>query len=312
MPDYRDVRVNVTLTNVIRDYKFQDQQFAADIVAPPVQVVSSIGTYKTLGRELLSTQHSDALGGEGELTRIGYEMGSATYECLPYGLKMLVTDREIRQSPPGFDPMRQAAITLLHGLKLREELRIATLAAVAGTPVNYSTPSNDWDHADATIVTDINAAKVLFKANMGGRGPTHFLFGDHVANEIVNQIDLSTLVVAAAALNRPLDLLNTAFSGDDLPPRIFGMQKIVPSVYHNTALIGATEALANIWDQDAYMFLLSSDLQGATWAHQFRLTDAVVRQWRSEDPSGWWVAAEWEVDEVEVNANAKWRFIDIT
>jgi hypothetical protein len=312
MPDYRDVRVNVTLTNVIRDYKFQNVNLIADIVAPPAPVISSIGTYKTLGRELLSTQHSDALGQEGELTKIGYEMSSSTYECMPYGLKMLVTDREINQAPPGFDPMRQAAITLLHGLKLREELRIVTLAQVAGTPTNYSTPSNDWDVDNATIVADINAAKVLFEANMGGPDPTDFVIPNHIANEMVNQQEILALLSAVGAIPRPLDVLNLAVTGSDLPGSIFGMKLHQPKARHNTANLGATEVIANLWGDDAYMFLIDNDLQGASWARQFRLTDVAIRQWRSFDPLGWWVGAEWEVDEVQLNSNAMWRFIDVT
>lgn len=314
MPDYRDVRVNVTLTNFVRNYKFENVNFMADIVAPPVAVTTSVGTYKTLGRELLSSQHSDALGPEGQLTKIGYEMGSGTYECLPYGLKILVTDREIKQAPAGFDPLRQAAVTLVHGLKLREELRVVALAAAASTsnPDCSVTPSNDWDHADATIVSDITSTKALFIANMGGWDPTHILFGNHIGNEIVNQVDLGALIQAAAALGRPTDLLNLAFTGDNLPSRIFGMQLLQPKVYHNTALIGATEVLANVWGDDAYMFYIDPSPDSATWARQFRLTDVVVRQWRENDPAGWWVAAEWEVDEVQTTSAAIYRMVDVT
>lgn len=304
MPSGQEVVVDVTLTNFIRDYRFQDQMMAQDIVAPLIPVTSFKGRWKELGRELLNIHVSDTGGDTDETNRIDYGVTEKTYEAIERRLKILVTDRELRNAPSRLQLMRQAAITVTHGLRLRQEYRIATLA---GATSNTSSPANDWDDPSATIVADIKAGKLAFKAALGMK-PTHILIPDHVADEIMGQADIIALLQAAAALSDARGIFNQF----DLPATLLGMKTIVPDAMYNSAEPGATESISRIWGDDAYLFSVRAPGMGARWAAQARSLGFTIVRWRSMDPAGWWVKAVHETDEVEVTSEAIHKFVDVT
>ena len=307
MPSIHDVRVDVTLTNFVRNYRFERQLMAHDLIAPLVPVTSFAGRYKELGKELLNINVSDSGGERGETNEIGYDVTEATYEAIERRLKILVTDREIKYSPSKLQPMRQAAIAVTHALKLRQEARIETLAVATS---NSTTPGNDWDNAAATIVADVNAGIAAMKGILGFK-PTHWLIPDHVADEIAGQATIVAAIQAAAAMNRPMELLNTLHGGA-LPSVMFGMKVIIPTVMYNSAEPGAAIVVARIWDQDSYLFSLGGAGTGANWAVQMQSTAFTIVKWRNPDPPGWYVKAVFERDEIEVTPEAIHKFIDVT
>jgi len=310
MPDYRDVRVDMTLTNFVRNYPFTQLVGVADTVAPVKPVGSSVGRYKTWGREWLRVNISDAVAQRGKANEIRFEAGEGTYECMPYALKTLVTDREIREAANALDPLKQAALLVTAGLNLRKEIRVATLAALNTTYVVADV--TDWDNDAAVIVANINAAKTVTKSAMGGIPPTHILFGDHVADEIVGQQDIVAMLQAAAAMSNPQAMFG-ALTAEALPPSIMGLKKLVPNLWYDSAVEGhATEHLLHSWGDDAYVFHIDPGMETATWAIQPESLGFTITRWRENDPAGWWIKAEMERDEVEVTAYANCKIIDVT
>jgi len=313
MPSYRDTRVDMTLTNFVRNYPFTQLRAVADIVAPVKQVPSSIGHIKQYGREFLNVNIADTLSQRGKANEIRFEVSDGHFECIPYGLKTFVSDKEINQSMNALDPMKQATLLLMHALKLRNEIRVADFALASVTSSTFIlTPAQDWDNAAATIVADINLAKAALKTNMGGVPATHILFGDHIADEMCGQATIIAMIQTAAALGNPQNIWSTLTS-DALPPTIMGLTKLVPNMYYDNAVEGhATEHLLHSWGDAGYLFHIDPGAETATWAIQPESMGVVITKYRENDPPGWWIRAEWERDIVEINANAIHQEADLT
>ena len=307
MPDYRELRISVALSNVIRNYKYEEQTLIQDIVAPPEPVGGSSGTLKTLGKEILRTGISDALGPHGKASELSYAAGEATYACAPYALKMIVTDRDQRDAPAIHNPRKHAAIMCMHGLKLRRELRVV---AKADATSNATAIAPDWDDGSATIVADILAGKKSSKALLGFK-PNTIVFGDHVGDEIVGQSNIIDYLKTVAALQKPSSWFES-LDGSDLPSKFFKMMLLQPDCMHDTALEGATISLSNIWGDNAYLFHIDKTGNTRTWAITAMRMPMTVMTYKSNDPSGEWVKCEWEYDTVEVNSDAVYELTDVT
>ena len=307
MPDYRELRISVALTNVIRNYKYEEQTMIQDIVSPQEAVGGSTGTFKTLGKEIIRTGISDALGPHGKASELSYSASESSYTCQPYAFKMMVTDRDVRDSPTIHNPRKHATIMCMHGLKLRRELRLVTLADATS---NATAIAPDWDDDAATIVADVLAGKKSQKALLGFK-PNTFVFGDHIGDEIIGQQDIIDYLKTVAALQKPSSWFES-LDGSDLPSKFFKMRLLQPDVMHDTALEGATVSLENVWGDNAYLIHVDGSGNTRTWSLTAMRQKMVVVTWRSNDPSGEWVKVEWEYDTVEVNSDALWELTDVT
>jgi hypothetical protein len=207
--------------------------------------------------------------------------------------------------------MRQATLTLRHFLRLKKETRLVTLATATS---NSTTPSFDWDDDDnATIVKDINTAKAGMYTALGW-SPTHILFGQHIADEIVGQADIIDLIKYSAAMAKPTAILNN-LSSDDLPPRMMGMQTIIPQAQYNTISPGLTAVYANVWVDDAYLFHLDPASQSPTWAKTFESLGMSIRtvpDAKRGAHGGTFVVGTWEYEVKETTAAACYKIVDVT
>ena len=312
MPDVSQVRIDQQLTGFVRNYGYEKQRTVADTLAPAQKVTSETGTFKTLGDELLDIHVADFVADEAETNRIDYAVGSDTYIAIERSLKMLVTDRQIRQAPNKLAPMQRAAVHCMHGLKLRNDYRFVTVAsatAVAGSQT--TTPAADWSASTAYPTEDLGVAKNAFKVSSYGIEPTHFVMGDHIADEFAANRNVTALISAAAALSQPMQLLTT-ISGKRLPRFIMDMEVIVPSCRYNTAEPGATLSVSPVWGDDAYLFAVDASGDNSGYASQFQELGYTVVRWRSNDPAGWWVRVVRRVVAKETNTRCVHKIIDVT
>jgi len=308
MPKSTDISINVPLTKFVRTYPFTQQNLVGDVVAPPVP--SGIrGEYVAYGNEAANVDVSDFGGEKGEANVVDYQSSIATYTTVLFKLKGFVSQRSIDGAPAGDDPVRRMALNLTWGLKLRNEIRIATLAAANA---NTSTPANDWSADAATIVADINTGKLTFKAAFGV-DPNYILLPDHVADEVAGQQDIASAIQTAAALQNGATILSQLYAGALPTNNFLGMKLLVASgTYISSAPGAATTTYGRCWGDDAYMFYVGSGGDSAGWARQFESLAPTVLTWRSNDPSGTYVMAAMERDIVEVTATAVHKFVDVT
>lgn len=304
---YKGSRVDVTLTNFVRNYKFERQTKAGLTVAPKQSVTSSVGRYKARGQELYDIHVSDTGGERSKANEIGSVVTEVTYETFPYALGWFVTEKEQLQAPPALNPKKHAALSIRHALELRHEDRVVTLAAATG---NTGAIAPDWDDGAATIVADVNGAKATFKGNLGFP-PTHWLFGDHVGDEIVGQADIVDLIKYAAAMQKPTAILS-ALTADELPNRMMGMNVLMPTARRNTAEPGIARVIANIWGDDSYVINIDPSPQSNTWAVTIEVANFVIRLVTSENPRGTWVIGYWDYVVKEITAEGIYRMSDVT
>lgn len=311
MPNSLDYQFSVPLTNWVRNYKLEAQTMAQDIVAPVVARKNGKGSYHTLGLEMFARDTDDTLGTNAEPHELHYDVGSGTFATKEYGAMIFVSNKEKAEALSPWDPMRQAALTVRHFLRLKKETRLVTLAAATS---NTAAASFAWDDDDnAVIVSDVQGAKAALYTALGWSA-THFLFGQHIADEIVGQADIIDLIKYAAAMSKPTAILNS-LSSDDLPPRIMGMKTVIPQAQYNTISPGLTAVYANVWGSDAYLFHLDPSSQSPTWAKTFEslgMSIKTVPDAKRGAHGGSFVIGTWEYEVKEVTAASCYRISAVT
>jgi hypothetical protein len=307
MPNIRDVVVDVTLTNYVRDYRWERQTFVADVVAPVIPVTSFKGRYKALGKELANIDVADHGSDKGETNQIDYDVSEVTFDCIERRLKIFVSQKEINQSPSGLEPLQRAALAVTHGLKLRQERRIVDLA---DNTSNTAAAAAVWSSATlAQFLADNRAAIAAYKLK-AGMPPNLLVIPDHGADGIMMNSALFAAVYTAASLggDTPPEILGMAH-GQALPKRLFNCNVVVPTCMYNSAepIQPNTPTIARVWGNDAYYFGASPVGEGPTWGAQFRSLGFTIVRFPREDPAGWWVKAVHETDEVETTGDSIYR-----
>jgi hypothetical protein len=311
MPNPIDYQFSVPLTNWVRRYPIETQTMAQDRVAPIVQRKTAKGEYQYLGLEMYNLHVDDTLGNRTEPHELFYDAPTTTFTTKEYGAMIFVSNKEKAEALSPLDPVRQGILTCQHFLRLKKEQRVVTLAEATS---NSTTPSFDWDDDDsATIVKDIATAKAGLKANHGFAA-TDILFGDHIADEIVGQADIIDLIKYSAALQKPQAILDN-LSGEDLPPRIFRMNRITPTAMWNNAQPSATASYKNLWADHAYLFVNDNANQSAPWAKTFQSLGMSVRtvpEAKRGARGGMFVICSWEYVVTEVTDTAIYQIDDVT
>ena len=146
-------------------------QPVADFIAPPVEVGTSVGSYKSYDEKnrfhIPNTLR--ALGGRA--TELRFEASDNTYNCSPHALDYPIDNLEAIESAPLENMLREGAIACAEvgGLSHEKTVIDAALAAAgAGTDVNATVATTDLvDLIDIQIANVILAAKYGSLMNVG-------------------------------------------------------------------------------------------------------------------------------------------------
>lgn len=304
MPAASDVRVSITLTKYARDKKWnEDLPWVLPIISPFDDVGSETGVYKTYGDEMLYVDVSDEKSEKGETNEIGYDMDEATFTTKEYAFKTFVSYKEQRQWKHPETAMKRATRFCQNRLLLKAERRLVALASATS---NTTTPSNDWDHASATPVDDIAAAKAAFKSACG-LPATHIIVPEHVMEELAVADQIQSLTKYQNFFNM-LKLSGAAFA--DKSP--FGLTWVVADKQYRSSVRGATATNAYVWGDDAYLARVSNDQLDAPWCKTFRFSPWLVFKWEDKDRGGHYVKVTTDYVIKEVNSDAVHKMVDVT
>ena len=303
MPYSGDVVIDMALTGFVRTYPFRRQKFVQREIAKRWPAKSPEGKYKELGFELVDQHENPRISDRSKAAEIGYDMTEATFETEPSRIKIPVSARTIKNAPPGYDPMKQGAFAVFHYCMLYEERQ---LAALADATTNTTAPANNWDVDAATILDDISDACEAMYDTLGAY-PTDIVIPQKVANAMILQQDVLDLIKAAAALQQPMKILSKLRGPNVLPEPFMNMVPHIPNVQYNSAAKGATRVLAPVWSDNVTLYLRDDDSQGSTWAINPAHVDYTIVKWRENDPSGWYVACDYEMDWIEVTSEAVYQ-----
>lgn len=302
----KDMAVDILMTNLVRVYKYEDARMIADIVAPPKQVRSRTGTWKTRGKEALDIFVSDHGSDRGQTHEIGFATGESTYTCTMRRLKIFVSDEEISERG-AIDPIQEAVILLRHAIDLRQEIRIRNLADATSNGV---TIGNDWD-ISATVHADVAAAKNAFEVQLG-QSATHIVIPSHIANEVLANAAIDMGVFTATSI--PRGTAATAMIDVGVfPTNPWGLKPIIPNVMYNAAVNPLTSTPTRVWaDDDVYLLRIDSGTRTFGWAVQQELMKPTIVRWRDEDAGGWYYKIIAKRDENEVTPEAIYQLSDVT
>jgi len=304
MPRAADVRVSIPLTKWARDAKWNEGlPWLLPVVAPYEPVASEQGTYKYYGTEMLLVDVQDVKAEKGETNEIGYDISEDEFTTYERAFKTFVSYKEIRQWQHPETAKKRAVRFLQNRLLLKAERRLVALAAAAA---GTSTPSNDWDHADATPVDDIAAGKAAFKTACG-QAATDIVVPEHVMEELAVADQIQDLQKYQNFFNM-MHITGANFAKQSP----FGLRWHVADKQYISSVRGATVATAAVWGDDAYLFRVSNDSLDAPYAKTFRFSAWLVFEWEDKDRGGFYVKCTSDYITKVVNAAAVHRFIDVT
>lgn len=304
MPRAADVRVTLPLTKWARDKKWNEATpWLLPAISPYEPVASEKGTYKYYGDEMLYDDVQDLKSETGETNEIGYDMAEGSFETDERAFKTFVSYKSIRQWKHPETAKKRAVRFCQNRLLLKAERRMVALAAATS---NTTTPSNDWDHADATPVDDIALAKATFKTNCG-LPATDLVVPEHVMEELAVADQIQALVKYQQFFNM-LKLTGANFAAQSP----FGLRWHVADKMYRSSVRGATAANSHIWGDDAYLFRASREELDAPWAKTFQFSKWLVFEWEDKDRGGFLIKVTTDYLVKEITSEAVHKMVDVT
>lgn len=207
--------------------------FIAADVAPVVRVEERSGYYPIWGAEAWRVVDSK-IGDTGLPKRVDWEYSKGAYLCESHALAAEVSPLQNGESP--FDMYRDAVELISRQLMLERESAVITAVTDTATITELSS-TVAWSASTATIVSDVDAAKLAILKDTG-KDPDSIVMGIDVfnalriASEMKNYIQYSTGGVVTR------ELLAAAFGVENV--------YISRSVY-DSAQKGATRSGATLW-----------------------------------------------------------------
>lgn len=302
--DVKNIRVSTHLTGFVRDYNFNAEgTWLQDKIAPVKPCKSSSYTYKYYGNEALEVDVSDIKAAKGLTNEVDYDVAEGSGTIPTYALKKFVSDQEIAEAPDVIKPLEDAAVFVTKLLKLRQEIRIVTLMEAC---TNSGAVTQVFDHASATPVADIGAAKLALLAACGRPADT-FVLGYDTAEEMSTGVGLWNYMKT----QNFTDYLTAG--ADMLKNRPFlGMNVLISSALKESADPGITSVPAWVYNTSVYVLRAPTNIAEAPWGIQPEAAKFVITKWRDDDRGGWYVKAQWIRTIKEVSSTAIYEITGAT
>ena len=292
MASIKNITTSKPLTNVMVGYG--QGSFIGDILFPPIPVKFRTGKLYSAGK---LKEHTIEVKPGAWTTRVDFDFSSATYTTVPYGLHTPI-DQDAIDNVEKPISLRSAAVETITGIvKLRHEVACQTIAQNTAIITQTAAAAAKWNAGAATPKADVEAGKEVIR-RAKGRYPTHAVIPPETRNALVDYL-----------LNAAQITYGEAAKVVSLPPLIWGMKPIVPLGVKDTAAIGATEAISDIWDKTKvtlaivekpslmYLGALATMRRTKIGPQGYR-----VRTWFDEGPECEFVECKTEEDELLVDA----------
>lgn len=284
LPTNRSQIVNPILTNLARQFKPDEAGFIADRVAPRVPVKKESGQYPVFDQQYFFGAGVNPLKPDRAASKeVDISWSTESYLCEEYALNFSISDRE-RQNIDSEVRLQESKQNAVQSrLLIARERRVAASYAACTKTV---TPSVNWDQDTATIEADVKAG-IAFIRDTYGILPNTIIIPATVADEIAVQADIREIfkyTVNGQAL--------LAEGVKALPPRIWGLEVIVPSGIYTADEDAATPTYSTIWSDNVYIAYIN---RAAQWGQPTAVTQFVSRDWQTRQ----WVENNPSVDKFE-------------
>lgn len=308
------------LNNFMISYMQDADQFAADRVSPRVPVPKRSGDY--IKWDKAEDFRVDTIGvrrpGD-KATLIDVLKSNGLYNCTQYGKRVQIPDELVN------DAMGIVNIQLHFATELAQQMlkmREYRTAALATTQANYASANkgtpiavwNDYITAPTTYTSnpfmDITKALEAILSTSGVR-----------PNKIEIPVDIAVyLRQHPEFIKRYSSWTGTVEGGMDLPPKILGMDVVIPGAYRttNNRNVSDTATLGTIWGNNVVMYYVA-DTQlanvGPNTLCSFKSFDYTVERttdsWYDKDTHSTIIESHETIDEEIVAADTAYLLHDV-
>jgi hypothetical protein len=281
MPQLKGLHIDRLLTNYSQRY--QNAAFVNEILFPEVRVEKESDLYAVYGLEMFNIYESRRANG-GRSNEIDWTVTNQRYACEQYSLSGIVTDRERANADQPLTVDIDTVELLQDTIALGKEYAAAQLARNPANYVNGNTMAvtakwSDYQNGTSTSnpLSDINEAKLAVW---------------QASRKMPNTI----IIPAAVALTLSLhpDILElrkytdpNLVTNSGLPQTLQGMKVVEAGAGYNTAHLGQTPQLGDVWGHDVILAYVDPkpSLKSLQYGITFR-TNKYVRKWRDEAREG--------------------------
>lgn len=249
------------LNNFMLSYMQGADQFAAERVSPRTPVPKRTGEY--IKWDKAEDFRVDTIGirrpGD-RATMIDVLKSNGLYNCTQFAKRVQIPDELVNDSVGVVNIQMQFAVELAQQMLKMREYRVAALATTAANYAsgNKGNPAVQWDDYITTPSSyTSNPFADITKALLG------VLEASGVRpNKIVIPVDLAVILRQHPEfIKRYSAWTGTVEGGMDLPPKILGMDVIVPGAFLTTSNrnVNDTTALSTIWGNNVLLYYVGDD-----------------------------------------------------
>lgn len=298
------VHVDSALTDFAVGY--ENNNFVADLVSPPIYTTKLSGKYFKTSRKDRATGLDDRFGPRGRANEVSIDPTTGTYTLIDRGLYQPVpNDVEVNADAP-LDPRQLAVDNVMQRIKLNREIRVATAINTSGNyaSANTAAAAAKWtNESTGTPLTDIQTAIQALRAS-GTRSKKIAVCSTPVYHALAKHPQMMGL--------RPGGGQQGGMLGADELAKYLSLDGVLVSdVEKNTANEGQTFSSSYVWDSTMFAILLvpqvlqSTDVQ--IFCASFMLKGGMqVRTWYDETAGRGGsenVLVEYAVDDTNIAMN---------
>ena len=249
-PDVGDIHVNALLTQMSIGYS--SEEYVADRVFPPVRVGKQSDLIASYDRDMWLRSVAAVRAPGARARRSGWTVDNTkTYFARNFAIGHAVTFEEVSNADEIYDLEVDATDWVTEQIALVKEIEFATVAFTSGNWTTVRTGASNFtkwsDYASSTPIEDLRTfARTL--RQIIARRPNVLCMGDIVWDRLADHPDLLERVKYSGSNTAP------AMVSQNMLAQLISFQDVVvASALRVTSAEGATEARADIIDDDALM-----------------------------------------------------------
>jgi hypothetical protein len=250
---------------------------------------------------------ADEIPDAGVASEIGYGISQGTYALDERGLKIMVSDRVIRNADSPLSPLQDGARIVANQLTRSRAKAISDYATTTGNYTNSETlaGADQWSDQNSSPLEAIRAKAADIEVDVG-RWPETFAIGRTTMLDLIKHQDIRDVI--GTGNGAPIAAMMNA-----LAEQIMVREVIVMSETYTTSNRGQTDAFARIWGDDAALLVKDPNptlmsVQFGSWMIQ-RGQKFAVRRWRSEERRAWVVEVRITdgIEQIHAGAGYLWK-----
>jgi hypothetical protein len=240
-PQHSTLHIDAALTNYSKKYSNDNAYFIASQLFPRVKVSKKSDKYFIYGTENLNL-HDCVTGAGSNYPRFSWTLSNSAYYCEKLGGEITIPDEDRDSADPAINLEQDAVEFLTEKIDMNIENRMAALVTSTSSITQYTTlvAATQWSNytsATSDPETAIKTAKVtIFAAT--GKMPNTIVLSATVAETLAHH----PMLVELRKYTDP-----NLMTESGLPKRLFGLNVLVAAAVYNSAKLGATASLAEIW-----------------------------------------------------------------